>query len=119
MSFKSNARTAQVLFFLNSLIWLAFGIYTLFGMAGRYPNQITLYVVGIMMLGNFGAMALSGILLGRNNKWFYYFAMFILVINILLTFTDQFGFFDYITLVIDFVLFGILISIRKLYLSIP
>jgi len=119
MSFKSNARTAQVLFFLNSLIWLAFGIFTLFGMAGRYPNQITLYMVGITMLGNVGAMALSGILLGRNNKWFYYFAMVVLVINILLTFTDQLGFFDYATLVIDLVLFGILISIRKLYLSIP
>jgi len=118
MSDLSRTKIAQGMFVLNALIWLAFGTYTLIGMAGRYPNQITLHVVGIMMLGNVGAMALSGVLLSRQNKWFYYFAMFVLVINILLTFTDQVGFFDFATLAIDLVLFGILISIRKQYISI-
>ena len=119
MNELSRIKFSQGLFFLNALIWLAFGTYTLFGMAGRYPNQIILYVVGVMMLGNVGAMTLSGILLGRQNKWFYYFAIFVLVINILLTFTDQVGIFDLATLVIDLALFGILISIRKQYLPTP
>jgi len=105
------------MFFLNALVWLALGTLTLAGMAGLYPGQITGYVVGVMMLGNAGAMALSGILLGRQNKGSYYFALFILVINILLTFTDQTGFTDLATLAVDLVLFGILISIRKRYLS--
>jgi hypothetical protein len=117
MSYLSNIKTAQGLFFFNALIWLAFGIYTLFGMAERYPGQVTVYVVGIMMIGNVGAMALSGILLSKQNKWFYYFAVFVLAINILLTFTDQVGFFDIATFAVDIVLFGILISLRKQYLS--
>lgn len=113
----SKTKLAQGLFFLNALIWLGFGLYTLWGMAGRYPGHITVYIIGILMLGNVGAMLLSGFLLGRQNNWFFYFAIFVLVINIILTVTDQFGFFDFITLVIDLVLLGILISIRKQYFS--
>jgi len=119
MSAMLNAKNAQRLFFINALIWLALGMYTLIGMVGRYPGQVTVYVVGVMMLGNVAAMALSGILLGRTNKWFYYFAMSVLIVNILLTFTDQVGFFDLATFVIDLIIFWILISIRKQYLSIP
>jgi hypothetical protein len=70
-----------------------------------------------MMLGNVAAMCLSGILLGWRNQWFYFFAVFVLVINIVLTVTDQFGFFDLATLILDLVIFWLLISIRKNYLS--
>jgi len=69
------------------------------------------------MLGNVGAMALSGYLIGKHNKWFFYLAVLVLVFNIILTMTDQFVFFDFITLVIDLILLGILISIRKQYHS--
>lgn len=117
MSF-SKTKTVQVLFYLNALIWLAFGIYTLINMIDRYPGRvITVYVIGFMMLGNVGMMFLSGILIGKPNKWAYFFAMFVLVINIILTVTDQFGSFDLVTLLLDLVIFGLLISIRKHYTS--
>ena len=115
----SGTKTAQVLFFINAMIWLAFGLYTLLGMVSRYPGYVMVYIVGVLMLGNVTAMALSGFLIGKKNKWFFFFALFVLAINILLTFTDQFGFFDLATLVLDLVLFVILISIRKQYLSAP
>jgi hypothetical protein len=114
----SKTKTVQALFYLNALIWLAFGLYTLINMAGRYPGGvITVYVIGFMMLGNVGMMFLSGILIGKQNKWAYFFAMFVLVINIISTVTDQFGFFDLVTLLLDLVIFGLLISIRKHYTS--
>jgi hypothetical protein len=114
----SKTKTIQALFYLNALIWLAFGLYTLINMAGRYPGGvITVYVIGFMMLGNVGMMFLSGILIGKQNKWAYFFAMFVLVINIISTVTDQFGFFDLVTLLLDLVIFGLLISIRKHYTS--
>lgn len=117
MSF-SKTKAAQALFYLNALIWLGFGLYTLMNMLGRYPDgTITVYVIGFMMLGNVGAMCFSGILLGWQNKWFYFFAVFVLVSNIVLTVTDQFGFFDLTTLILDLVIFWLLISIRKNYLS--
>ena len=72
-----------------------------------------------MMLGNIGAMPISGFLIGKYNKWFFNFTVLVLVGNIVLTFTDQFGFFDFATLIIDLVLLGILISIRKRYLVTP
>jgi hypothetical protein len=113
----SKTKTAQTLFFINAAIWLVFGFYTLFRMANRYPGHIMVYIVGVLMLGNVTAMALCGFLLGKKNKWFFFLALFVLAANILLTFTDQFGFFDLATLVLDLVLFAILISIRKQYLS--
>lgn len=117
MSF-SKTKAAQALFYLNALIWLGFGLYTLVNMLGRYPDgAITVYVIGFMMLGNVGAMCLSGILLGWQNKWFYFFSIFVLVSNVVLTVTDQFGFFDLATLILDLVIFWLLISIRKNYLS--
>jgi undecaprenyl pyrophosphate phosphatase UppP len=117
MSF-SKTKAAQALFYLNALIWLGFGLYTLVNMMGRYPGgAITVYVIGFMMLGNVCAMCLSGILLGWQNKWFYYFAVFVLVSNIVLAVTDQFGFFDLATFILDLVIFRLLISIRKNYLS--
>jgi hypothetical protein len=113
-----GTKTAQILFFINALIWLGFGLYTLVGMASRYPGQIVVYIVGVLMLGNVAAMALSGFLLGKQNKMFF-FAIFVLFINILLTFTDQFGLFDLATFVLDLVLLATLISIRKQYLTAP
>ena len=110
-------KIAQNLFYLNAVIWLAFGLYTLFGMAGRYPDQtITVYIIGFLMLGNVGAMALSGFLIGKPRKLFYYFGVFVLVINIILTVTDQFGIFDLLTLLLDLVLLALLISLRQQYL---
>ena len=114
-----GTKTAQILFFINAMIWLVFGLFTLSGMASRYPGHSMVYIVGVLMLGNVIALALSGFLLSKHNKWFFFFAVFVLVINILLTFTDQFGLFDLATFLLDFVLFVLLISIRKQYFPAP
>ena len=112
----NHVKIVQVLFTLNAVIWLSFGLYTLFGMADRYPGQtIIVYVFGYLMLGNVGAMVLSGYLTGKPKRSFFYFGVFVLVMNIMLTVTDQFGFFDLVTLLIDLILLALLISLRKQY----
>jgi len=117
MNELTGIKITRGLFLLNALVWLALGAHALAGMAERYPGRIMAYAAGVMMLGNAGAMALSGVLLGRLNKGYFYFAIFILIINILLTITDQTGFFDFATLAIDLVLISVLISVRRRYLS--
>jgi hypothetical protein len=57
-----------------------------------------MWVVGILMFGNAGAMLLAGIGIGKPRRLFYLFAMAVLAVNIILTFTDQFGIFDLLTL---------------------
>jgi lysylphosphatidylglycerol synthetase-like protein (DUF2156 family) len=102
------------LFFLNAVIWLLFGVYTLANMAGRYPGQsMTVWIVGILMLGNCAAMLLCGVGLGKHQKRFFYLALVVLAVNIVLTVTDEFGIFDLITLLIDLALLGLLIATRN------
>jgi len=107
---------AQALFFLNAAIWLLFGVFSLVRMATRNPDQaMTVWIVAILMFGNAGAMLWAGVGLGKQQKRFYYLAILVLAVNILLTVTDQFGIFDFITLMMDAVLLGLLIATRKRY----
>jgi uncharacterized membrane protein YsdA (DUF1294 family) len=108
---------AQGLFMLNAAIWLIFGIAGIMRLAnGTTLPEITLWVVTILMFGNVGAMLLAGFWLGKRSRWAFGFALAVLVINLLLTFTDQVGFFDILTALIDFGLLGLIIFDRKNYL---
>jgi hypothetical protein len=69
------------------------------------------------MLGNAAAMVFSGVLIHRRIRWGYYFSLAVLALNILLTFTDQFGIADFLTLLVDIVLLMILFSFQRLYFS--
>jgi len=98
-------QVAQALFFLNAAIWLALGIISLVRMVNDSPSQPVIFlVIGILMFGNAAAMLLSGILIGKGRRRWFYLAAAILAVNILLTFTDQVGLLDWITLAIDLVL---------------
>ena len=112
-------RWAQGLFFLNAAIWLVFGIVSVVRIAGNAGQGVTAVVVAVLMFGNAGAMALSGVLLSKRRLLFYLFAMAVLAVNIILTFTDQVGAFDWITFAVDLVLLGILIVARKQFLGSP
>jgi hypothetical protein len=106
-------RVAQVLFFINAAIWLLIGAISLFRISTG--NPATALVIAILMLGNVGAMLAAGLGLGRRPRLFYHFGIAVLAINILLTITDEFGMLDFITLMIDVALLGLLIATRSQY----
>jgi lysylphosphatidylglycerol synthetase-like protein (DUF2156 family) len=113
-------RIAQSMFFLNALIWLLIGVVSLIRMADGSPDRtITALVIAFLVLGNVAAMLLSGVGLGKQQKRFYYFALAVLVVNIVLTFTDEFGILDFATLIIDVVLVGIVIAARRTFFGPP
>ena len=115
-----SVRVAQALFFLNAVIWLVLGVVSLVRMTNGNPDHtITAWIVAILMFGNAGAMLWSGVGIGKQQKRFYYLAVAVLIVNIILTVTDQFGILDLITLVIDLALFGLLIATRKRYSNPP
>lgn len=112
----SLLRTAQALFYLNALIWLVFGAISLVRMANGDTNQtITLMIVAVLMFANAAAMMGSGLGLGTRRRIFYYLALGVLAANILLTFTDQFGTFDLLTLLIDLAIVAMLTADRQRY----
>lgn len=112
-----NVKITQALFFLNVVIWLAFGAVSVTWMINHQePNQAAAAaIVTIFVFGNAAAMLISGLGLGTHSRWLYYLAVAVIVVNIILTFTDQFGWADFITLVIDVIIFILLIIIRRRY----
>jgi len=104
----------QALLCLNAIVWLLFGIISLLRLSARYSEQsFVLVIIAIMMFGNVIAMLLTAWLLGKQKKLFYILALIVLFVNIILTFTDQFGLFDFITLLIDLIILGLLLTKRN------
>ena len=109
---------AQVLFYILAAIWLLFGILSLIRMTNGATDQtITMWIVSVLVVANAGAMVVAGLGLGSGHRLFYYFAPVLLVANLVLTVTDQFGAFDLITLLIDAALLALVIATRNRYLS--
>jgi hypothetical protein len=109
-------RAAQILFFLNAVIWLILGIVSLLRLSRGSPIPIIMALgIAIMMFGNASAMIVSGFGL-RKWRGFYYLALAVLLVNIVLTFTDQVGLLDILTFALDLVLLGLLIVARKRFL---
>ena len=110
-------RAAQALFVLNAAIWLTFAIASMIRLGGSSGQTTTAAVVAVLMLGNVAAMLLAGWEIGRRSRLLYLFAWAVLAVNILLTFADQFGLFDFLTLIIDLVLATLLITTRRMLWS--
>ena len=111
---SSFLRSAQVLLYINAAIWLILGIATLLRVSQNNPEStFSLWIISILMAGNAGMMLLCGWGLGTGHRLFYYLALAVMAVNILLTFTDQFGLLDFLTLVIDLAILALLISSRQ------
>jgi FtsH-binding integral membrane protein len=113
-----TVRVAQLLFIVNAEIWLLIGIMSLVRITKYNPeNPVTAMTIALLMFGNVAAMLLSSIGLGKLQKRSLYFALSVLTINMILSVMDQFGVFDFITLVLDMILFVLLIAARQRYTS--
>jgi len=111
---SSFLRSAQVLLYINAAIWLILGTATLLRVSQNNPEStFSLWIISILMAGNAGMMLLCGWGLGTGHRLFYYLALAVMAVNILLTFTDQFGLLDFLTLVIDLAILALLISSRQ------
>ena len=110
-------RTTQALFYLNTATWLVLGGVTL-GNVDRSQEATPGMVMGaiaMLMFGNAAAMFVAGWGLGREQRLFYILALGVIAVNILLTFTDQVGLLDWITLGIDLVLLALLVYFRRVF----
>ena len=114
-----SIRAAQALFIINTLTWLGIGIATFLRASDNRSDDssIMMIVIAILMFGNAAAMLWNAWGLGKRRRLFYYCALVILAVNILLTVTDQFGLLDLITLLVDAALFILLIVDRKRYMQ--
>jgi lysylphosphatidylglycerol synthetase-like protein (DUF2156 family) len=114
------ARLAQGLFLVNTIIWVGLAVGFALKIDTSNPDTVVGYwIVAMLMFGNAAAMFVCGIGIGRPRRLFYVLALAVLFVNIVLTFTDQFGTWDFITLVVDVVVFGLLMVMWSAYLRRP
>lgn len=96
------------LFFLNTAIWLLFGVLFL----ARTTNGMA-WMIAALMFVNAALMLAFGLAVGRGSRLVYLAALAFLAVNILLTVTDQVGIADLITLLIDLALLVLLVVDRR------
>jgi cytochrome bd-type quinol oxidase subunit 2 len=122
---QSESSTAVIVakwsFVTLGLIWLVFGIWSLIRMTngGGNLSSTVLWIIAVLMFVNAAVLILVGWGLKEGKKSLFYFAILVLMGNIFLTFTDEFGVFDLITLIINIAIFIILLVTRKTYISQP
>ena len=104
----------RILFYLNAAMWLVFGVISLVHLANSEAVYfMTMLVIAILMFGNVAALVVAGFVLKWPLKHWFWLATAVLLINIVLTFTDQVGFFDLITLLLDLLIMSLLITNRE------
>ena len=110
---EKQIRMAQTLLFVNAAVWLLFGLISLVRMAtGESAATSTLLVVAVLMFGNVAALLIAGIVVRKPQKRWFWLVTAVLLINIILTFTDQVGIFDLLTLLLDLLILSLIIANR-------
>lgn len=115
--FSDPVRSAQVLFFINTALWVYMAAVSLIRPDGdASPDEpIGMGIMAALMFGNAVLMFWSGLMLGTRLKLYFYIAVMLLVINVMLTVTDQTGLLENLTLLVDIVLLGLMGLTRKNY----
>lgn len=111
-------KAARYMFYLNAATWFGLAIFSLVHMASANPEfALTYQIVAALMFANAAAMLISGYMITKQRMSWYLLALGLLLVNIILTFTDEFGFFDFITFTLDLVILAVLIGSWRKFLS--
>jgi hypothetical protein len=111
---RTSVLAARVLFAVNAAFWIVLGLLALLRVADRTSM---IWLLAFLMFANAGVMLWLSWALGKQRRLFYYLAIAVLAVNILLSVTDEFGFIDLVALLIDAVLLVVLIASRSQYRS--
>jgi lysylphosphatidylglycerol synthetase-like protein (DUF2156 family) len=108
---------ARALFYLNTILWFVYAIYIYFDMAVINHNELSADIATIYVLVNAAAMFAGGLMLGKQQKPAFYFALIVLALNIVLALANVTDIFFLVALMIDVVILWALLPLRKDYLS--
>jgi hypothetical protein len=111
-------RIAKRAYFILGVVWFVFGLVRITGLLSedRILSNAE-WIAAILMFANALVLVLIGRWLKEDQRWPYYFGLLVLLTNILLTITDDFGVFDLIYLALAISLFVFLIITRAHYIS--
>ncbi len=101
---QTDIKVIRALFLINAFIWISLGVTHIV----QSRTQTTLIVVVLLFINAIIFLWLSRSI-GKRLKWIYYFAVVLIVANLILTITDQFGLFDLFVLVLDGMILALLV----------
>lgn len=105
---------ARTMMYTNALIWLFLSISSLVRLLSAPGEPLWVFVlIAAFMFSNSVLFLLSGWLLDKRQTASYILALAVLVVNIGLTFTDQIGLIDLLTLFFDLLILAILLWKRS------
>ena len=105
------------MFYLNAILWFVYAIYIYFDMAVINHNELSADIVAVFVLVNTAATFASGLALGKQQKPAFYFALIVLVLNIILALANVTDIFFLVAFIIDAIILWALLPLRKDYLS--
>lgn len=109
--FSTSLKWTRILFFVNAVVWLTFGILSL-AIRAYNDGDLARWVITILMLINGLVMIWFGIMIVRGGSLVFTFAIIYLSLNVVLSITDQFGWVDALILLLNLCLLGSLFFAR-------
>lgn len=113
--FSQRSGIVRILFYLNTALWLLLSLNTVVSMIDDNNAGFPIALVAFFLLLNVASLFFGGRLLNQAENWTYIFAIIVVVLNILLTFTGIPELLYVAALVIDGIILSMLISIRGIY----
>jgi len=104
-------KLTRYLFFLNAVVWLAFGVASLLSRA-LDNGSLARWVITVMMLANAAVMLWFGVKIVAGQNWVFFLAILYMALNVVLSITDQFGWTDALILLLNLCLLGLLFLTR-------
>ena len=104
-------KLTRSLFYINAAVWLAFGT---LGFIQSIPGRSALrLILSVLMFSNAFVMILFGMIIMRRRAWILFLGILYTALNVVLSFTDQFGWIDAIILLLNLCLLGLLFITRQ------
>lgn len=104
-------KITRILFFVNAVVWLAFGVSSLLFRA-LDGGSVARWVITVMMIANAIVMIWFGVMIVSGRKWVLFLAILYMALNVVLSIADQFGWIDAIILLLNLIVLGMLLLTR-------
>lgn len=105
-------RLAQGLFVLIALLWMYLGAVSLLNPPAGASGSLPL-MMALLMFGNAAALLFCAWAVGQQKEKLDYLILTVLILNLSLTITDQFGWLDALVLALYVILLGMVVVLRS------
>ncbi len=119
----TRIKVTQSLILVNAGMWLIIPIYSWLRLAQKGPSTLNtlmgwvMLILPVFMLVNAGFLLFCGIRLPQGSKKVYWFSVFIISVNAILSITDQIGPMDIASLLLNLLILGRLLLYRKFFIN--